>query len=137
MSLPWTVIFEAMSVTPALPARTSASDWRLEPSEPLANRSPFEPWKFTVTTGDPANDGAEEPSMVTVLVIAGSEVLADPDRAGDVEVDRVGTRLRVGIDDRLAERAGPGVVQVRHRERGQELPALQDLDAAQPPLGAP
>ncbi len=32
------------------------------------------PWKLTVTTGEPANPGADEPSMVTVLVIAGSDV---------------------------------------------------------------
>ena len=136
MSLPWTVTFEATSVTPALPAFTSASDWRLEPSEPELNRSPFVPWKFTVTTGEPANDGAEAPSMVTVLVIAGSDVPADPDRARHGEVDRVGARMLVGRDDRLAERAGPGTVEVRHRERGQELATFQDLDAAQPPLGA-
>ncbi len=74
MSLPWTVTFEAMSVTPALPARTSESDLSVDPSEPPAKRSPLVPWKFTVTTGDPANDGAEEPSMVTVPVIAGSDV---------------------------------------------------------------
>ena len=61
-------------MTPALPALTSESDLRIDPSEPVANRSPLVPWKFTVTTGEPANDGAVAPSMVTVSVIAGSEV---------------------------------------------------------------
>ena len=43
ISLPWTVTFEAVSVTPALPAFTSASDSRVDPSEPAANLSPLVP----------------------------------------------------------------------------------------------
>ena len=61
-------------VTPALPAFTSESDSRTDPSEPDANFNPRVPRKFTVTRGVPVNPGAVVPSIATVLVIAGSDV---------------------------------------------------------------
>ena len=127
MSFPCTVMCEAASVTPAPPALTSDSDRTIDPSEPVAkSKSPRPPWKSTVTTGDPANAGAEVPSIVDpVPVIAGQRPPPHPDRAGDAEVDRVGPRLRIGGDDRLTERPRPDIAQVRHRERRQKLTILQ------------
>ncbi len=55
---------------------------------------------------------------------------ADPDRAGDVKVDDVGARLRIGRDDRLPERACSRVMKVRHREGCQELAVLENLQSA-------
>src|SRR4051794_27678018 len=64
---------DATRVTPALPAFTSETDRKVDPSAPPANFKPLEPWKSIVTRGDPANDGAEEPSIVTVSVSEGSD----------------------------------------------------------------
>ncbi len=73
MSLPWTVMPEPTSVTPAPAARIRASDSSVDPSEPAANRRPRVPVKFTVTTGEePPNVGAEVPSIVNGPVIAGN-----------------------------------------------------------------
>ena len=41
----------------------------------------------------------------------------------------VGTPLGVGVEDRLAERAGAAVVGVAHQEAGQEASVLHDLQA--------
>src|SRR3954451_9597348 len=60
-------------VTPALLGFTSETDRKDDPSAPVSNFRPLEPWKSIVTRGDPANDGAEEPSIVTVSVSEGSD----------------------------------------------------------------
>ena len=43
MSFPSTVTPEAMRVTPAVPALTSASELRVDPSAPCANVNPLVP----------------------------------------------------------------------------------------------
>ena len=65
MSLPSTVTSEALIVTPELPELTSERELTVEPSAPLAKFKPLVPRKSIVTTGEPANDGAVEPSIAT------------------------------------------------------------------------
>ena len=66
--------------------------------------------------------------MVTVSVIAGSEVrpIRIVPATSKSMVSAPG--CVVGRDDRLAERARSGIMEVRHRECGQEFAAFQDLD---------
>ena len=119
-------------MTPALPAFTSESDLRIDPSAPFVESESLEPRKSTVTTGDPANDGAEEPSIVTVSVIDGSE--ARPTRIVPATPKSMVSAPGLSLDWTIARRSEPAPegIEARHRERGQELPAFQDLDAADP-----
>ena len=119
-------------MTPADPALTSESDLRVDPSAPFAKCSPWNPWKSTVTTGDRRTTGPEAPSIVTVSVIAGRDAPRTTGSSRRPEVDRVGARPLIGIDDRLPQRAGPDVVEVRHGEGGQELTVLEQFEGRLP-----
>ena len=91
--------------------------------------SPRVPRKSMVTTGVPANAGAVVPSIVTVFVIAGSEVR--PTRIVPATLKSIVLAPGCALAARIAWRSEPAPesLQVRHRERGQELPIFQDLHA--------
>ncbi len=130
------------SAAPSVPMRLPR---RIAPSEPLT-RMPA-PSKLTIwrpmTVPNPSGLAITRPSAEAVavpsrttpgaplmssalasIVIASSAggradesaIVWGPD-AGDVEVDRVGSGCRIGVEDRLAQRSGAGVGRARDSER--------------------
>ena len=75
--------------------------------EPALNCRPPKWLKSTSTTGVPAKPGAVVPSMFTASVDRAGRRSSELDRAGDVEVDDVGARVGVGVQDGLRSEPAP------------------------------
>ena len=126
-------MYDSSSVTPA----PDAADDRQRPQR-RAGRSAGEPEARGAAGVDPDDRPAREARCGAAVEV---ERVGDrrqgaarqPDRPGDGEVDGVGPRRRVGVDQRLPQRPRPGVVEVRHREARHQHPPLHLLDPrAQP-----
>ena len=116
-------------MTPAVAGLYKRKRLSVDPSDPLAkfkplvrlkidghNRRARERWGRGAVDGHWTGDRRQRRRPIS-------------DRAGDIEVDDVGAGLPVGRDDRLAERACSGVMEIRHRERGEELAAFENLES--------
>jgi hypothetical protein len=99
---------------------------------------------FRATLGTPAYPGCVVASIVSASVTAGSGCVtaivcggAAPAVIAEVEADFVAAGRRVGVQDRLAQRAQAVVVNRGHDKRRQQPPRLQRLGKARAAPGWP